>query len=163
MDAIVAMARARPQWTWAFVGPIQTDVSALRALPNVVLTGAKPHDQLARHIRQFDVCTIPYARNVYTDTVVPTKLNEYLAMGKPVVSTDLPALADTPALLREIRTAPPHPEPFLAALEAALAAPSSAADAQRRRHLAAAADWNGRMQQMLSLIDGEPFFATVAP
>jgi glycosyltransferase involved in cell wall biosynthesis len=149
LDLLVALARARPQWSWVYVGPRQTDVGALAGQANVHLVGARPHDQLAGYIRRFDACTIPYARSVYTDTVVPTKLNEYLALGKPVVSTDLPALADAPEVLSAIWTAPAVAAPFLAAIEAALAAPTTATVAQRRRQLAASADWNVRLLQML--------------
>ena len=152
MDLLVALAKARPQWSWVYVGPHQTDVTALAALPNVHLLGPRPHDQLARHIRQFDACTIPYTRSVYTDTVVPTKLNEYLAMGKPVVSTDLPALADTPAAREAIWTTPALEQPFLAALEAALAAPSDAVVIARRRAVAAAADWEARLAEMQAAV-----------
>ena len=150
MDLLVAMAKARPQWSWVYVGPHQTDVTALAALPNVHLLGPRPHDQLARYIHQFDVCTIPYARSVYTDTVVPTKLNEYLAMGKPVVSTDLPALGDTPAVLRAIWTTPATEQPFLAAIEAALASPTDATAVSRRRALAEASSWDSRLAEMLA-------------
>jgi glycosyltransferase involved in cell wall biosynthesis len=150
LDLLVAMATARPHWSWVYVGPHQTDVTPLAALPNVHLLGPRPHDQLARYIRQFDACTIPYTRSVYTETVVPTKLNEYLAMGKPVVSTDLPALADAPEVMEAIWTAAPVERPFLAALEAALAAPTGDSVSRGRRVMAAAADWDARLGQMLS-------------
>jgi glycosyltransferase involved in cell wall biosynthesis len=152
MDLLVAMAKARPHWSWVYVGPHQTDVTPLAALPNVHLPGPRPHHDLARYIHQFDACTIPYARSVYTDTVVPTKLNEYLAMGKPVVSTDLPALADTPAVLEAIWTSPPAEQPFLAGIEAALVAGQADGVRTRRRVLAASASWDKRLEQMLTAI-----------
>lgn len=153
LDLLAAVARARPQWSWVYVGPQQTDVTALAALPNVHLLGPRPHAALADYIRQFDVCTIPYARSIYTDTVVPTKLNEYLALGKPVVSTDLPALRDTPAVLKEIWTAPANEAAFLSALEAALAAPPEVAVIQRRRQLAEMSAWDVRLEQMLAALE----------
>jgi glycosyltransferase involved in cell wall biosynthesis len=47
-----------------------------------------------RYVRFFDVCIIPYVRDAYTETTYPAKLNEYLALGKPVVATPLPELVD---------------------------------------------------------------------
>jgi uncharacterized SAM-binding protein YcdF (DUF218 family) len=78
-----------PQMSFVFVGPIQTDVSRLRRLPNIHLLGERSHEKIPYYVRSFNVGLIPYAVNTYTDNVYPTKLNEYLAMGKPVVSTDL--------------------------------------------------------------------------
>jgi glycosyltransferase involved in cell wall biosynthesis len=150
MDLLVAMARARPHWSWVYVGPHQTDVGPLAALSNVHRPRPRPHHDLARYIHQFDACTIPYARSVYTDTVVPMKLNEYLAMGKAVVSTDLPALADAPEVMEAIWTSPPAELRFLAAIEAALLAGQADGARTRRRALAEAASWEVRLGQMLS-------------
>ena len=75
--------------TFALVGPEQTDVSQLKALPNVHLLGQRPHAELPRYVTGFDVGLVPYRITEYTANVYPTKLNEYLVMGIPVVATDL--------------------------------------------------------------------------
>ena len=62
---------------------------ASRACANVTLLGAKPHAELPRYVREFDVGIVPYRLSEYTANVYPTKLNEYLAMGIPVVASDL--------------------------------------------------------------------------
>ena len=69
------------------VGPLQISPGYLKQIPNVYLAGPKAHEELLDYICGFDVCIVPYLSNGYTATVVPTKINEYLAMGKPVVST----------------------------------------------------------------------------
>ena len=58
-------------------------------MPNVTLLGAKPHATLPSVHQEFDVGLVPYRLSEYTTNVYPTKLNEYLAMGIPVVATDL--------------------------------------------------------------------------
>ena len=64
-------------------------MTELRGLPNVHLLGPKPHEQIPDYIAAFDVCLIPYVVDDFTSNISPAKLNEYLALGKPVVSTDL--------------------------------------------------------------------------
>lgn len=86
---VVEVAGRLPETSFVFVGPIQTDVSGLRRLPNIHLLGERSHEEIPCYVRGFDVGLIPYVISSYTDHVYPTKLNEYLAMGKPVVSTDL--------------------------------------------------------------------------
>lgn len=82
-------ARSCRDCTFVLVGPEQTDVAHLRREPNIVLLGQKPHGQLPHYIKHFDVGIIPYRLTEYTRNVYPTKLNEYHAMGKPVISTPL--------------------------------------------------------------------------
>ncbi|MFC1699006.1 ElyC/SanA/YdcF family protein [Candidatus Omnitrophota bacterium] len=83
------IAEAHPEWSIVLIGPVQTDISAIEDLPNVFILGKKDFPDLPNYINQFDAAIIPYAINGYTETVFPTKLNEYHAMGKPVISTDL--------------------------------------------------------------------------
>ena len=91
-ELLVAVAQRLPDATFAMIGPAQTDVSMLERQPNIRLLGQRPHAELARYIRGFDVGIVPYKLSEYTANVYPTKLNEYLVMGIPVVATDLPEI-----------------------------------------------------------------------
>jgi glycosyltransferase involved in cell wall biosynthesis len=99
IELLVALARARPDWSFALVGPVgpgdpRTDVSALTSEPNVHLLGGRSYEQLPSVLRAADAGMIPYARNELTNGIFPMKVYEYLAAGLPVVATQLPALAD---------------------------------------------------------------------
>lgn len=94
LELIRAVAASMPDFQFVLVGPIVRDVEVLRGLPNVRFLGQKPHGEVPRYVRFFDVCIIPYVRDAYTETTYPAKLNEYLALGKPVVATPLPELVD---------------------------------------------------------------------
>jgi len=87
------LAERHPEYSFVFVGPLQTETSLLSGLKNVHLLGNKNHARLPFFIKEFDVCIIPYLLTDYTRNVYPTKLNEYLAMGKTVISTNLPEVA----------------------------------------------------------------------
>ncbi len=87
------LAKDNPQWSIVLIGPKQMDPLPLKDMKNIFFLEEKIHSDLLKYIGRFDVCLIPYALSEYTRTVYPTKLNEYLAMGKPIVSTDLPEIA----------------------------------------------------------------------
>lgn len=152
-ELIGEMARARPGWNWVCVGALQADTGPLAGLANVHLTGQRPHAELANFIRRFDVCIVPYVNSVYTETVVPTKINEYLAMGKPVVSTDLPTVCEFNDEHDVLLTAQANPASFLAAIEAALRLPRDPETVMRRRRVAELADWGARFEAMAQLFE----------
>jgi uncharacterized SAM-binding protein YcdF (DUF218 family) len=86
---LVHAAHALPEASFVLVGPEFTDLSLLKACPNITLLGMRPHGDVPGYIMGFDVALIPYVNNAFTDAVYSCKLNEYLAMGKPVVATDM--------------------------------------------------------------------------
>lgn len=90
LELIEKLARHNPDKSIVFVGPVQTDIDRIAGLSNVHLLGQKSYETLPAFIECFSVCLIPYLLNEYTRNVYPTKMNEYLVMGKPVVSTRLP-------------------------------------------------------------------------
>lgn len=81
-----------PEWSLVLVGPCDTDTSLIENLPNVHLLGPKPYEILPNYLRGFDVCIIPYERSEITINANPLKLLEYMASGKPVITTDLPSV-----------------------------------------------------------------------
>ncbi len=147
------MALRRPNWSWVCVGALQAALDDLDGLPNVHLTGERPHSELANYVRQFDVCIVPYVNSAYTATVVPTKINEYLAMGKPVVSTALPTVCDFNKEHRILITAAAETESFLKAITQALGMPRDEETRLRRRRVAELADWGPRFREMCRLIE----------
>lgn len=88
-ELLAHAARALPEATFALIGPESADVSMLKACPNIKLLGKRPHGDVPGYIKGFDVALIPYVKNAFTDSVYSCKLNEYLAMGTPVVTTDM--------------------------------------------------------------------------
>ncbi len=155
VEMLTAMARARPHWSFVLVGPLQTSAGELKRLPNVHLAGQKPHEELPDYIRGFDVGIVPYLFNTYTATVVPTKINEYLAMGKPVVSTDLPEVSNFNGRHGVIITSPNRAKEFVASIERALLTSGEESVITRRREVAALNDWEARYERMSLLIEQE--------
>lgn len=85
-----SVALAHPDKTVVLVGPINSreiyDLG-IDKLPNVILTGSKPHEELPAYLQHFDCALIPFLCNKLTESIYPLKINEYLAAGKAVIST----------------------------------------------------------------------------
>lgn len=89
LEALVRIAKERPQWTMVLVGP-EDEVfhnSELHQMKNVVFCGRKTVEEIPAYISQMDVCLNPQIINDITIGNYPLKIDEYLAMGKPVVAT----------------------------------------------------------------------------
>lgn len=102
---LVELARLRPDWSIALVGPVGlgdplTDASPLTAMPNIHLLGPRRYADLPSVLRGAQAAIIPYLLNDYTASVFPMKVYEYLAAGLPVVSTPLPSLAGVDGISR---------------------------------------------------------------
>jgi glycosyltransferase involved in cell wall biosynthesis len=94
IDLITSIASARPDWCVLLVGPEDENFrsSELHKLPNVIFTGLRPVEKLPAYINAFDVCINPQLVNEVTIGNYPRKIDEYLAMGKPVVATKTRAM-----------------------------------------------------------------------
>ena len=116
LEVVRYLASARPHWSLLLIGEIQTDVSALRELPNVHLLGRRSYQSLPAYCKAFDVAILPFVVNELTVAANPLKLREYLAAGLPVVATPLPEVLKLNDLTRAAST----PEEFLTEIEALL-------------------------------------------
>jgi uncharacterized SAM-binding protein YcdF (DUF218 family)/glycosyltransferase involved in cell wall biosynthesis len=149
---VAAVASRLPDVSFAIVGPAQTDVSVLEACPNVRLFGQRSHEDVPRYVKSFDVGIVPYRLAEYTANVYPTKLNEYLGMGIPVVATDLPEIRRFNSDHGQIVEVAAHADAFAAGIRHALR-DSTASDRQRRIAVAQENSWQSRLAAMERLID----------
>jgi glycosyltransferase involved in cell wall biosynthesis/uncharacterized SAM-binding protein YcdF (DUF218 family) len=152
-ELVAQAARRLPQASFVLIGPSQTDVSRLASCPNIHLLGAKAHEELPRYIKGFDVGIVPYRLSEYTMNVYPTKLNEYLAMGIPVVTTDLPEIRRFNAEHGGVVTVAPDAAAFAEAI--AHSRNGSADIVARRIDVARRNSWCSRIEQMSELLETE--------
>jgi glycosyltransferase involved in cell wall biosynthesis len=82
-------AARHPELSFVLIGRIVTDFSALRDLPNVHFLGYKKYEELPMYGAQFDVGLLNWKMTEWIKYSNPLKTNEYLAMGKPVVSVPI--------------------------------------------------------------------------
>jgi glycosyltransferase involved in cell wall biosynthesis len=82
------IARLRPDWSIAMVGPVvKVDPNLLPHAPNLFWLGQRDYQVLPNYCRAFDVCIMPFAQTPATEFINPTKVLEYFATGRPVIST----------------------------------------------------------------------------
>ena len=95
LELLAYIAEQRPNWSVVLVGPEdeQFKVSKLHQISNIHFLGSKNPDSLAAYINSFDVCLNPQIVNQVTIGNYPRKIDEYLAMGKPVVATRTEAMS----------------------------------------------------------------------
>lgn len=110
VDLVAKIADAQPDWHLVLLGPVvKIEPNDLPQRPNIHFLGSKPYDALPTYLAGWDVALLPFAHNDSTRFISPTKTLEYMAGGKPIVSTSirdvvapygeqgLVHIADTPA------------------------------------------------------------------
>jgi glycosyltransferase involved in cell wall biosynthesis len=147
LPLIAGLARLRPDWSIALVGPRGlgdpgTDLSAIEGIANIHELGPRAHDALPAVLRGAAAGIIPYAVNPLTSSVFPMKVYEYLAAGLPVVSTPLPALDGVEDVVIAADA-----QAMADALERELAADTPELRAERSRR-AASHSWDARIEEI---------------
>src|SRR4051794_4055934 len=126
-----ALAAARPDWRFVMVGPVvKIDPATLPRRPNIHYLGQRQYQELPAFLAGWDVCLLPFARNEATRFISPTKTLEYMAAGKPIVSTPLTDVAEP---YGDIVYLADTAEDFVAACERALRAPAAERAARSER------------------------------
>ncbi|MBN9299889.1 MAG: glycosyltransferase [Filimonas sp.] len=151
IDLLVAIATRKPHWTLVLVGP-EDDAfrkSQLHQLPNVHFLGAKEPTALPAYIASFDVCINPQVLNEVTIGNYPRKIDEYLAMGKPVVATKTDFMqavfADYTYLCNSAQT-------YVDAIEKALQEDSPTLQ-EKRKTFAATHSWENNVKEIYKAIN----------
>lgn len=147
--ALAACARELGrEWTIVLVGPVADPgvLDELATLDNVVVRGWHPRGEVLAMIRASRVCLLPHVRSPLTEAMSPLKLYEYLAAGRPTVSTDLPPVR---GVSDRVLLVPPG-GPYAPAVRAASQMPEPSAeelDAFRAEH-----DWSARYERFKTAV-----------
>lgn len=148
VSLIEQMAKAMQKGTIALVGPshlLEQDRARLEATGRVCLTGAVSYARIPQYMRAFDVCITPHVVTEFTESLNPIKLWEYLASGKPIVSTPVAGFRDYPRFVRLAEGA----KAFLA--EAQLALTEDPGAASLRQQEAQQHSWKQRTNHILEV------------
>lgn len=140
-DLMYHIARQLPEYSFVLVGPEDEHfrLHPLHSLKNVHFTGRKDVTRLPQYIQHFDVCINPQILNPITDGNYPLKIDEYLAMGKPVVATSTHTMRDVFSAHTHLATA--VPEEWIAALRIAVAESDDPVLSSRRIAFAHTHSW----------------------
>jgi UDP-galactopyranose mutase len=151
IELLAGLAAARPDWQFVMLGPVvKIDPAVLPRAGSIHYLGSKTYDELPKYIAGWDVALLPFARNESTRFISPTKTPEYMAAGKPVVSTSIRDVVRPYGQKGLVRIADTVDE-FVAACEAAMAEDPVArmrdADAFLRQ-----TSWDGTWAQMRQIV-----------
>ena len=152
LSVIDGLACAKPDWEIVMVGPTaKIDPAALPKHSNIHWLGQQSYDDLPAFISGWDVCLLPFALNEATRFISPTKTLEYMACGRPSVSTPIKDVVEPYGHLVSIVDNVPA---FIAACEEIL----QRDETQQQRHRLALAEivartsWDATAQAMAELI-----------
>lgn len=148
------IAEQHPNWSIAVLGPQWEGSKAavfksLKEMRNIYLFGHIPYLKLPNYLKGADVLIIPYLKNEVTENVFPLKFYEYLATGKPVVSTDL----NTLKFAEEFIPLANNYDIFVKLCENYLEHPDE--NKSQRIELAQNNTWEKRIEEMSKIIEGK--------
>jgi UDP-galactopyranose mutase len=153
-ELLDAAAAARPDWQFVMIGPVvKIDPATLPRRANVHYLGGKRYEELPAYLSGWDVALMPFAMNESTRFISPTKTPEYLAAGKPVVSTpirDVVRPYGESGLVRIAST----PEEFVAACEAAMSESDREAGVRAADEFLSQTSWDETWARMWDLVSG---------
>lgn len=147
------LANKRKDWQFIFIGDSLMhwkEKEILKKLDNVHLLRFIKHELLPDYIKTFDVCLIPYRATEFNKYIFPLKTLEYLAMGKPVVSTRLPELNDFKDVVKLSETQ----EEFLNNIELALKN-GTGQEEVRRKEIALKNSWGEKLTWLEGIVQNK--------
>lgn len=145
-------AKLRPDWHFVLLGPVvKIDPATLPRLDNIHYLGMKSYQELPHYLGGWDVAILPFALNESTRFISPTKTPEYLAAGRPVVSTPIRDVVRTYGESGMVQVAG-EPEAFVSAVEKALAQGKDATWLEGVDNFLANHSWDKTWAEMTHLI-----------
>ncbi len=150
IELLEKIVRSHPDWHLVLIGQWRSeriDLNNLLNFPTVHYLGPQPYEKLPYILNSLDIYLIPYVLNEMTIYISPIKLYEYLAIGKPIISTALPEVMKYKDFVRIAN----NPQEFINHIQTALEA-ETATQVIARRNFAGQHSWESRLDNMLEVI-----------
>ena len=144
VELIEKLAELLPQISIVLIGSISSDCSSLLSKDNVWWLGQKVYEEIPHYGKCLDVCLMPWRQNRWIEACNPIKLKEYLALGKPVVSTPFTELQKYQDVVYQANT----PQEFAECIKRALAENSPERIAARRKRVESST-WDNKAELVL--------------
>lgn len=90
-ELVQYLAGSLPEVSFVLIGPLSSDVERLKKFKNIYILGQKSYQDIPHYGKMFDVSILPWKKNQWVKHSYPIKIKEYLALGNPFVSVDIPA------------------------------------------------------------------------
>lgn len=153
IELLDEVARKRPDWHFVIIGPVvKIDQESLPKHANIHYLGPKKYEQLPSYLAGWDIALLLFARNDSTRFISPTKTPEYLAAGKPVISTSIRDVVRPYGELKLVEITD-EPDEFIRAAERILSRPSDSAWLKKVDVFLENISWDKTWKQMSELID----------
>ena len=153
IDLLDKVAKAKPEWHFVILGPVvKIDPADLPHYENIHWLGPKKYEELPSYIGGWDIATILFAMNESTRYISPTKTPEYLAAGKPVISTPIRDVV-TPYGDNELVHIASNAEQFIAAAELELNKKKRSAWNKKVDEFLSGNSWDRTWSQMVRHIE----------
>ncbi|HZC05060.1 MAG TPA: glycosyltransferase [Ktedonobacterales bacterium] len=150
-DLLARTARALPDYEFVLVGPeydLKLSDTAIHGVENIHWLDAKPYAALPAYLRCFTVATIPFVVNDAINAVSPLKLFEYMAGGKPIVTSDLVECRKYPVVLTAAT-----PDEWVTRLREAVALSHDSAYLERLDVTARENTWHARARRLTAALE----------
>ncbi len=155
IDLIKEAAQQKPDWHFVLIGPIvKIDTAILPRLSNIHYLGGKTYNELPLYLHGWDIALVPFLLNESTRFISPTKTPEYLAGGKPVISTAIQDVVH-PYGDKELVHIVNNSEEFVGKAEKELAKTNKQQWLAKTDEFLKDNSWDATWQQMNNLIEKE--------
>lgn len=162
LELLSNLAKKHSEWNIVLVGPVSISgvrdskekiffrkIKKLRTYHNVHFLGRKPKSTMANYVKSFDICLIPYRTDdEFVKGCNPMKLYEYLAMGKPVISSQIEAIEKWKPAVRIAK----NPQMFERNIRQALASKIPKQEVSARKQIAIDNSWETKVKEMWNLL-----------
>jgi len=145
---LIKLIEQSPEFQFQFIGrATEEEFDKVKALPNVEWIPPVDYNRLPGFIQNFDVGIIPFVKSSFTEKIYPLKINEYLAMGKPVVMTSFASLPEFNDMVSIAEDANKFKEMIVAAVRG-----NSFGKMQQRESFAKKNSWKKRADEFSKII-----------